>query len=94
MANYHYLICYDVQTQWVRYRVDKVLSGYGERVQKRVFECRLTDSQLVKIRVLLNDYLKPGDKVNYYRFCDHCVRRRLTQGEMPAWQSSSYEYIS
>ena len=36
-----FAVCYDVSNDRERYRVDKLLKGYGFRVQKSVFECRL-----------------------------------------------------
>jgi CRISPR-associated protein Cas2 len=39
-----YLACYDVADDKERDRVATVLEGFGLRVQKSVFECRLTRS--------------------------------------------------
>ena len=39
-----FAICYDISSDTERLRVDKFLKGYGFRVQKSVFECRLTRS--------------------------------------------------
>ncbi len=89
----HYLICYDVETRWVRYRVDKLLSGYGERVQYSVFECAVSDSQFIRLRADLSDLLGDADKINYYKMCQHCLRRRLSQGAMIPWQAKAYELI-
>ncbi|MEM7395772.1 MAG: CRISPR-associated endonuclease Cas2 [Verrucomicrobiota bacterium] len=44
-----YLVCYDVaDPRWLR-RTAKIVEAYGRRVQKSVFECRLTLSQLKKL---------------------------------------------
>lgn len=40
----HYLACYDVTDDGERERVAQILEGFGLRVQKSVFECRLTRS--------------------------------------------------
>lgn len=40
-----YLIVYDVTDNKERGRVDKALRNYGFRVQKSVYECRLTRGQ-------------------------------------------------
>lgn len=93
MHNSHYLICYDISERKSRYRIEKALQGYGERVQYSVFECKLSDAELVKLRIEVNQWLGEGDKVNYFRLCVHCLRRRLTQGAMVAWQASAYEII-
>ncbi|PIP40204.1 CRISPR-associated endonuclease Cas2 [Candidatus Desantisbacteria bacterium CG23_combo_of_CG06-09_8_20_14_all_40_23] len=37
-----YVVVYDITSNAKRTKVDKVLKGFGFRVQKSVFECRLT----------------------------------------------------
>ena len=44
-----YAVAYDITDDRERGRVDKVLRGYGMRVQKSVFECRLTRWQADKL---------------------------------------------
>lgn len=39
-----YLVVYDITKQRERNRVSNLLEGYGQRLQKSVFECRLTHS--------------------------------------------------
>ncbi|MEO0091873.1 MAG: CRISPR-associated endonuclease Cas2 [candidate division WOR-3 bacterium] len=39
-----YAVVYDITSDKERARVDKVLKGFGFRIQKSVFECRLTKS--------------------------------------------------
>ena len=36
-----FAVVYDIASNRERYRVDRILKGYGFRVQKSVFECRL-----------------------------------------------------
>lgn len=46
-----YVVVYDISSDDERTRVDVVLKGYGFRIQKSVFECRMTRamrSQLVE----------------------------------------------
>jgi len=40
-----FAVVYDVTNDRERARVDKLMKGYGFRVQKSVFECRLTRSE-------------------------------------------------
>ncbi len=43
MSNFSkYVIAYDISNQRERSRVSKILTGYGFRVQKSVFECSLS----------------------------------------------------
>lgn len=37
-----YAVVYDISSDKERRRVDKILKGFGFRVQKSVFECRLS----------------------------------------------------
>ncbi|HOD77040.1 MAG TPA: CRISPR-associated endonuclease Cas2 [Syntrophorhabdus sp.] len=37
-----YAVVYDISSDAERARVDKTLKGFGFRIQKSVFECRLT----------------------------------------------------
>jgi len=41
-----FAVCYDLSDDRERRRVDKLLTGFGFRVQKSVFECRLTPRSL------------------------------------------------
>ncbi len=93
MSQNHFVICYDISDRRARYHVEKELLGYGERVQYSVFECRLNQTEFLKLRATLVGYIDDSDKINYYRLCAHCQRRRLTQGAMVAWQVSPYELI-
>lgn len=36
-----YVVIYDITSDSERYIVDKLLKGYGFRIQKSVFECRM-----------------------------------------------------
>ena len=58
-----------------RYRVVKVLKGFGERVQKSVFECsKLTESQFLRMKGQLDDLIDhTTDTVRYYPLCERCL---------------------
>ncbi|MBN2694673.1 CRISPR-associated endonuclease Cas2 [bacterium] len=54
-----YVVIYDITCDKERYRVDKILKGFGFRIQKSVFECTLTKNlknqlitQLKKLNVV------------------------------------------
>ncbi len=44
-----YVVAYDISCDKERGRVDKVLKKYGFRIQKSVFECKLTKAQKEKL---------------------------------------------
>jgi CRISPR-associated protein Cas2 len=67
------LITYDVNTsdpagQKRLRRVAKACEAYGQRVQKSVFECRLTETLLEKLKQRLFKVIDPQkDSLRFYR---------------------------
>jgi len=67
------LITYDVNTsteagQKRLRKVAKVCEAYGQRVQKSVFECRLTETKLEKLKQQLLKVINPQqDSLRFYR---------------------------
>ena len=85
-----FLVCFDISDNRVRYRVVKVLKGFGKRVQKSVFECdNLTEERFLKMKNSIEDLIDQGDDtVRYYLLCRGCIRKiecsgtgRLPDGE-------------
>ena len=72
-----YLVCFDIVDDRTRYRAVKVLKGYGNRVQKSVFECpSLTEDKFLKLKGKLEDLIDEGeDTVRYYFLCKGCIQR-------------------
>ncbi len=69
-----YLICFDIVDDRIRNKVGKVLEGYGDRVQKSVFECVLSKAQLRKIRDKISSLIhEDEDSVHFYRLCNRCI---------------------
>jgi CRISPR-associated protein Cas2 len=69
------LIAYDIRSDRTRRRVAETLEGYGQRVQRSVFECDLTKAQYEELRTKL-DALR-GDaaasSIRCYHLCATCV---------------------
>lgn len=67
------LVTYDVSTetragQRRLRRVAEVCLGYGQRVQKSVFECRVTEAQLEELEDRLHREMDEGvDRLRVYR---------------------------
>lgn len=69
-----YLICFDIVDDRIRTKAAKVLEGYGERIQKSVFACRLTDFQRKKLINTLSKIIDPEqDSVHVYKQCTRCL---------------------
>lgn len=62
-----YLVCYDVVSNLRRNRVAKLLSGYGLRVQKSVFECVLNEREYEMLTQKLQQQINlREDQVRFY----------------------------
>jgi CRISPR-associated protein Cas2 len=81
-----YVVAYDIPSDRRRTKVHKALCGFGEWTQYSLFECYLTDKQLVLLRGKLDKLLNPKeDSVRFYPMCAACVSKTETVGsEKPA----------
>jgi len=68
-----YVACFDIGDDRLRERVGKVLVGYGDRVQKSVFEIAVEESGgLEEIRSRIMDLVEEDDNIRFYRLCAAC----------------------
>jgi CRISPR-associated protein Cas2 len=75
------LVSYDIVDNRQRLRLAKVLTDYGQRVQKSVFECQLDDRQYLKMRKAIDKLVDPeNDSVRYYFLCGACRRNVEVSG--------------
>jgi CRISPR-associated protein Cas2 len=89
------LIAYDIESDRTRRRVAETLEGYGQRVQRSVFECDLTHSQYEELRAQF-DTLHGGtstDSIRCYRLCANCVDKVRLIGEGELRQTASCQVV-
>lgn len=68
------VVSYDVRETRRRTRLAKALKDFGERVQLSVFECRLDEKQIEKLRARVAKLIEPEkDSVRIYRLCGGCA---------------------
>lgn len=76
-----YVIAYDIPDDRRRAKVHKVLCGFGDWTQYSLFECHLTDKELVALHGRLEKVLEPEeDSVRVYVMCAACVAKVETVG--------------
>lgn len=69
------VVSYDVVDDRRRLKVAKVLTNYGQRVQKSVFECDLDDRRYLKMKQEVDRLIDhEEDSVRYYTLCPRCRR--------------------
>lgn len=77
----HIVISYDVVEDRIRSKLHKTLKHFGSPVQKSVFECFLSKTELVKVQKLVKDIIDDKtDQVRYYRLCEACSKQIETSG--------------
>lgn len=69
------VITYDIRDNDRRERVARWLSGFGDRVQKSVFECELVPARFERAWDGATRLLGPGDRLHAYVLCAACRPR-------------------
>lgn len=68
------LVTYDIVSDRVRSEVARILTGYGRRVQKSVFECVVDERALMELRSRVEREIDfTEDSVRYYTLCRRCI---------------------
>jgi CRISPR-associated protein Cas2 len=76
-----YLVAYDISSDRRRSKVHKTLCGFGKWTQYSLFECYLTEKELVALRGRLDPILDAGkDNVRFYPLCAACAGKVETVG--------------
>ncbi len=86
-----YLIAYDISNDKRRTKLHKTLSGFGQWTQYSMFECYLSEKELVLLHNKLNHLLKPQeDNVRIYHICRACQQKTETIGSSPPVEDTVY----
>lgn len=86
-----YAVCYDITVDRERSRVDKILKGYGFRVQKSVFECHLTRAgKSALVEKLMRLDIKSGS-IKMYRI--YAGAEHVTIGRAAAGPDEEFVYV-
>ena len=68
-----YAVCYDIQDDRRRLKIAATLKDFGTRVQRSVFEVRLNDRDLKRLKRRLEAHLHPEeDSLRLYPLCGAC----------------------
>ena len=82
-----WVVAYDVRDNRRRRRVEKVLRGYGFRVQYSVFECRIGKTKLGQLKQELCKQTKPEDSLLFYGLCEACEPKVIAVPERDPFDS-------
>lgn len=75
------VVSYDIVDDRRRLRLAKVLTNYGHRVQKSVFECELDNGRYLALKKKVDRLIDhEEDSVRYYSICGRCRRNIEVSG--------------
>ncbi|BBM64577.1 hypothetical protein VA249_12230 [Vibrio alfacsensis] len=78
------LVCFDIEDDKTRRQVGHLLGGYGDRVQRSVFEVLFKNPQeCEKVFDELIALLNNGDDLRFYPLCKRCADKAVGTIEDP-----------
>lgn len=85
MSTLFYLVIYDIPDTRAgnkrRKKLHNLLSGYGKWTQYSIFECFLNAMQFAKLKIKIEDLIKPAeDSVRIYVLDAGAVKKTITYG--------------
>lgn len=87
----NWVIAYDITSDRQRARVAAILSAFGDRTQKSVFECSLDPEELAAVLANVRDKVDvSGDSVRAYRQCTACDEASHSIGQASARTTQPY----
>lgn len=70
------VIAYDITDDQRRKKVSDILAAYGERMNKSVFECFLSEKDIKELKSKIEKTIKNReDIVLYYSLCKDCITK-------------------
>ncbi len=86
-----YLVAYDIPSDRRRNKIHKILCGFGKWTQYSIFECFLTEKEMVALRGRLDDVLdRKEDNVRFYHVCRSCQHKATSIGSDPPREDMVY----
>lgn len=86
-----YLVAYDIPDDRRRTKLHKLLCGFGKWTQYSIFECFLSEKELVMLHHRLDELLDATeDNVRIYTICRACQAKTETIGSSPPAEDQVY----
>jgi CRISPR-associated protein Cas2 len=87
-----YLVNYDIRDQRRWRSAYKILKGSGERIQYSLFRCRLSMTEMERLRWQLQQVLDDEDDLMFVHLCPRCAGRVQVKGEGDGWVQDSARF--
>lgn len=86
-----YAVCFDVRDPRRLWRVSNEMENFGTRVQRSLFECRLSDDQYEALKQRIAEWIDAReDHVRYYPLCPKDVAGIVIDGTGDKTLDSDY----
>lgn len=87
------IVCYDIRDDQRWRRVEKIVKGYGERIQYSIFRCWLTDRQYEALLWKLERELAPEDSLLVIPLPPEVERRVVHRNLMTDWERNDDSFV-
>jgi CRISPR-associated protein Cas2 len=87
-----YLVSYDIRDPGRWRDAYKILKGTGERIQYSLFRCRLSKTEMERLRWELQQILADEDDLMFVHLCPGCAGRVQIKGEADGWDNQRPRY--
>ena len=91
MEEFLVVIIYDIADNKKRYRLSRLLEGYGERVQKSAFEARLSNSKYNKLISEIDKLINDTDYVRAYKITANSTLK--VWGNIPTYEEEEFFFL-
>lgn len=86
-----YMVSYDITDDTRRRRIQKILEGFGARVQYSVFECEISEPHYRELRTRVVDVMDGESAiVRFYNPCTSCSGKTDFIGNGAILEDDSY----
>ena len=87
----HYIVSYDIVKNRRRTKAANTLKDYGFRVQKSVFECRISNKSLMELLGKIKKIIdQDTDSILVYLLCENCLQQKASLGIEVAMQDEDF----
>jgi CRISPR-associated protein Cas2 len=87
-----YLVSYDIRDDKRWRQAYKTLKGAGERIQYSLFRCRLSKTEMERLRWLLERILSEEDDLMFVHLCPRCAGRIEEKGKDSDWNQPALRF--
>ncbi|PJF40078.1 MAG: CRISPR-associated endonuclease Cas2 [Chloroflexi bacterium] len=89
-----WIVSYDIPNDKRRYRVSKILEGYGRRAQYSVFECEINNDKREQLEMRLQREIDPEeDDIRFYPMNRADLKRVRLLGKAELQRAKGYYII-